>query len=490
VGYYRFAGFVASVAVFFNLLIIWAALQNLGATLTLAGIAGVILTVAMAVDANVLVFERIREEFALTGRIASAIHAGYRKAFSAIIDSNITTIIAALILLHFDSGPIRGFAVTLIIGIISSLFSALFMTRYFFAGWVQNPNHKELKMSNFIKSASFNFLKWTKPTIVVSAIVVVLGSYLLFAGRQTIMGMDFTGGYALSIELPTNSQGQYRQEVEDALIKAGATTQDFQIRELNPSNNVRIFLSRGLEQSGRPLAGLAELTDNKDVPYAYENNPKIVWVVSALKKANIELSPSVLNELDKNWTAISGQMSESMRTNAIIGIVLALVCILIYITIRFEFKYAISATLCLAHDVIFCVGTIAILHKFGIPIQIDLHTVAALMTIVGYSLNDTIIIFDRIREDMRILRKNQLSEIINHALNVTLSRTLMTSGITLLVLIPLVLMGGSTIFGFALVMAIGVIFGTLSSLFIAAPLMQYFHNREVQRQGKLILNEH
>lgn len=490
VGYYRFAGFVASAAVFFNLLIIWAALQNLGATLTLAGIAGVILTVAMAVDANVLVFERIREEFAISGRIASAVHAGYRKAFSAIIDSNITTIIAALILLHFDSGPIRGFAVTLIIGIISSLFSALFLTRYFFAGWVQNPNHKELKMLNFIKSASFNFLKWTKPTIAVSAIVIVLGSYLLFSGRQTIMGMDFTGGYALSIELPTNPQGQYRRQAEDALMKAGATMQDFQIRELNPSNNVRIFLGPGLEQPGHPLAGLGNLTDIKDLPYSYENNPKIVWVVSALKGANIELSPSVLSELDKNWTSISGQMSEAMRTNAIIGIVLALVCILVYITFRFEFKYAISATLCLAHDVVFCIGAIAILHKFGVPIQIDLHTVAALMTIVGYSLNDTIIIFDRIREDMRLLRKNQLSEIINHALNVTLSRTLMTSGITLLVLIPLILMGGSTIFGFALVMAVGVVFGTLSSLFIAAPLMQYFHNRESQRQGKTILNEH
>ncbi|HEX2579574.1 MAG TPA: protein translocase subunit SecD [Rhabdochlamydiaceae bacterium] len=489
IGYYRFGGLIASVAVLFNLLIMWAALQNLGATLTLAGIAGVILTVAMAVDANVLVFERIREEFASTGRIAAAVHAGYRKAFSAIIDSNITTLIAALILMHFDAGPIRGFAVTLIIGILSSLFTALFATRFFFTWWVQNPSHRELKMSNFIKGAHFNFLKFTKPTVVISAIVILIGSYLLITQRQTILGMDFTGGYVLSVELPAVAKNDYRTVVENALIKQGLTAQEFQIRELHPSNNVRIFLSRSLEQQGRPFAGMPVSNDAAEVAYPFESNPKILWIVKALQNSQIQLAPAVLQDLDQNWTAISGQMSDTMRTHAIIGICIALLCILVYITLRFEFKYAISATLCLVHDLVFCVGVVGILHLLGVPIQIDLHIIAALMTIVGYSLNDTIIVFDRIREDARHMRKNNLSEVINHALNVTLSRTLMTSGITLLVLIPLIVLGGSTIFGFALVMAIGVIFGTLSSLFIAAPLMQYFHNREMQKQQRVTLHE-
>ncbi len=489
IGYYRFGGFVASVAVIFNLLIMWAALQNLGATLTLAGIAGVILTVAMAVDANVLVFERIREEFAITGRIAAAVHAGYRKAFSAIIDSNITTLIAALILMHFDAGPIRGFAVTLIIGIISSLFTALFATRFFFTWWVQNPKHRELKMANFIKGAHFNFMKFTKPTVIVSAIVILIGSYLLITQRQTILGMDFTGGYALTVELPASAKNDYRAEVEKALTKQGLTAQEFQIRELHPSNNVRIFLSSSLEQQGRPFAGMPVSTDASEVTYPFESNPKILWIVSALQSSQIQLAPTVLQDLDQNWTAISGQMSDTMRIHASIGLCIALLCILVYITIRFEFKYAISATLCLIHDLIFCVGVVGILHLLGVPIQIDLHIIAALMTIVGYSLNDTIIVFDRIREDARLMRKNNLTEVINHALNVTLSRTLMTSGITLLVLIPLIVLGGSTIFGFALVMAIGVIFGTLSSLFIAAPLMQYFHNREMQKQQRVELHE-
>lgn len=489
IGYYRFGGLVASIAVLFNLLIMWATLQNLQATMTLASIAGIILTLAMAVDANVLVFERIREEFALTGRIASAVNAGYRKAFSAIADSNVTTIIAAMILLHFDSGPIKALAIMLIIGIISSMFTALFMTRFFFGNWVQNPKNKSLTMLNWFKAKNYNFLKHTKKTIIFSAVVILVGSFVLVKERNTIFGMDFKGGYALNIELQTQEDVHYRSLVESALIKKGAHSQDFQIRELAPSNNIRILLSHSLQQSGHPFYGMPLENDLKEPAYRYELNPKIVWVVSALVDSGLKLNPESMQNLDKNWTEVSGQMSDAMRNNAVIGLMIALVCILMYITFRFEFKYALSATLCLAHDVIFTLAALALLHACGVSVQIDLNTVAALMTIVGYSLNDTIIIFDRIREDVRSMRKSSFTEIINHALNITLSRTLMTSGTTLLVLIPLILLGGPTLFGFSLIMAIGIIFGTLSSLFIAAPLMKYFHDRELQKTGKMVLNE-
>ncbi|MFI5333577.1 MAG: protein translocase subunit SecD [Chlamydiales bacterium] len=487
VGYYRFGGVVASVAVIINLLIMWATLQNLGATLTLATIAGLVLTLAMAVDANVLVFERIREEFALTGRISQAVHAGYHKAFSAILDSNVTTIIAALILLNFDSGPIKGFAVTLIIGIISSLLTAVFMTRFFFTGWVQNPEHKELSMANWIKATQFNFLKFTKATVITSALIILVGATLLISQRHTILGMDFTGGYALEVELPQRANVDLRKMVEQALENAGASHHDFQIRELSPVNNIRIFLSRSMDQPNHPFYGLSSPKEGREFAYIYEANPKILWVVQTLEKANLPLAEKTKQNLDKNWSEISGQMSDTMRTSALIGLGLALLCILIYITVRFEFKYAISATICLAHDVLFTLGAIGILHLLKVPVQIDLNTVAALMTIVGYSLNDTIIIFDRIREDLKLMRKSSFKEIINHALNATLSRTMMTSGITLLVLIPLVILGGSTIFGFALVMSIGVIFGTLSSLFIAAPLLQYFHQRERKKDQEIVI---
>ena len=482
VAYYRFGGLIASVAVIVNLLIMWATLQNLGATLTLASIAGGILTLGMAVDANVLVFERIREEFAISGRLASAVHAGYRKAFSAILDSNVTTIIAALILLQFDSGPIKGFAVTLIIGIASSMFTALFMTRFFFSWWVQNPKHIKLNMSQLIKAVKFNFLKYSKVAFIASGVLILAGGYLFVQQRNTIMGMDFTGGYSLNLELEQRPDFNYREAVEKALIAQGAQAQDFQVRQLTPQNNIRLFLSKGMQNEGKPFFGMPLQSDVKNLKYAYEANPRIDWVVDSLQTAGLTLAPDSLSILEQNWSEISGQLSDSMRNSALIGLAIAILCILVYITIRFEFKYAISATLCLAHDIAITLAFIAILSFFGLPMQIDLNTVAALMTIVGYSLNDTIIVFDRIREDLRLMRKSSFVEIINHALNVTLSRTTMTSGTTLLVLLPLVILGGSTIFAFSLVMIVGVVFGTLSSLFIAAPLLNAIHVRQAQKE--------
>lgn len=489
ISYYRFGGIIASVAVIINLLIMWAILQNIGATLTLATIAGAILTLGMAVDANVLVFERIREEFSISGRIASALYAGYRKAFSAILDSNVTTIIAALILLQFDSGPIKGFAVTLIIGIVSSMFTALFMTRYFFAGWVQNPKNTKFKMSQFIKAANFNFMRFAKPALLVSAIFVLVGGFLFVQQKDTIFGMDFTGGYSLNLELEPTEEKNYREKVETALLQAGATSRDFQVRQLTPENHIRLFLGKSMQQTGKPFYNMPLENENLDVNFAYQINPRISWVVDSLQKGGIALSKDSLPTLEKHWSEISGQLSDSMRKSAIIGLAIAIVCILIYITLRFEFKYAISTTLCLGHDILITLAFIAIFNYLGLSIQIDLNTIAALMTIVGYSLNDTIIVFDRIREDIRLMRKSSFIEIINHALNVTLSRTLMTSGTTLLVLLPLVMLGGSTIFAFSLVMIIGVIFGTLSSLFIAAPLLNFFHRRGEEKTTPEIIRQ-
>lgn len=478
VGYYHFAGIVASCAVLFNILIMWGVLQNLGAALTLPGIAGIVLTIGMAVDANVLVFERIREEFSASGRIASAIQAGYRKAFSAIVDSNITTIIAALILIQFDSGPIKGFAVTLIIGIISSMFTALFMTRYFFAGWVQNPEHKSLSMSQFIGRTKFDFLGQWKKALVISLIVMVIGTYFFAVQRKTLFGMDFTGGYSLNVELVEQPDiTSYRSKAIDALLDHGATSNDIQVRELSKPNHLRIQLAMGIEEKGHPFYQMPERVEGK-FAQEYQHNPRIAWVVTALKDGGLEILPSQLDHLDDSWTVISGQLSDAMRNNAIIGLAIALLCILLYITIRFEFKFAIAAVIGLVHDVIITVGILALFHKLGLPVQIDLQVIGAIMTIIGYSLNDTIIVFDRIREDMHIMRKMKFHEIINHALNVTLSRTIMTSGTTLLVLLALVFLGGKSIFAFSLVMTIGVIVGTASSLFIAAPVLLYFHNRE------------
>ncbi|MFI5344187.1 MAG: protein translocase subunit SecD, partial [Chlamydiales bacterium] len=259
VGYYRFAGLVASCAVLLNILIMWGVLQNLGAALTLPGIAGIVLTIGMAVDANVLVFERIREEFKISGRIGSAIQAGYRKAFSAIIDSNITTIIAALILIQFDSGPIKGFAVTLIIGIISSMFTALFMTRYFFAGWVKNPEHKQLNMAQFLKETHFDFLGKAKTAIILSVIVMVIGAFFFVSERKTIFGMDFTGGYSLTVDLEEKpGHPNYRLDAINAFLDQGASRRDFEVRELSRSNQLRIQFGTSMDENGHPFYQMPE----------------------------------------------------------------------------------------------------------------------------------------------------------------------------------------------------------------------------------------
>lgn len=484
VGYYRFAGLVASCAVLLNILIMWGVLQNLGAALTLAGIAGIVLTIGMAVDANVLVFERIREEFKVSGRIGSAIQAGYRKAFSAIIDSNITTIIAALILIQFDSGPIKGFAVTLIIGILSSMFTALFMTRYFFAGWVKNPEHKQLQMAQFLKETNFDFLGKAKAAMIISLVAMLIGGFFFVTERKTMFGMDFTGGYSLTVDVAEQAnQPNYRLEAINAFLDHGASRSDFEVRELSRPNQLRIQFGTSMDEKGHPFYQMGETNNEGIYSYEYQRDPRLKWVVDTLQSSGVPVQSTELANLQKNWTIMSGQFSDAMRSNAAIGLGIALLAILIYITFRFEFKYAVGAVAGLVHDVVITIGILSLLHALGLPVQIDLQVVGAIMTIIGYALNDTIIVFDRIREDTKLLRRLPFREIINHALNATLSRTIMTSGTTLLVLLALVLLGGQSIFSFSLVMTIGVLIGTLSSLFIASPVMLYFHNRELEQQS-------
>jgi SecD/SecF fusion protein len=474
IAYYRFAGIVASIAVLFNLLILWAVLQNLGASLSLAGIAGIILTVGMAVDANVLVFERMKEEFAISGRISAAIQAGYEKAFSAILDSNVTTIIAALILLNFDAGPIKAFAVAMIIGIASSMFTALFMTRVYFNHWLQNPRHTKLTMANWIRASNFDFLKNAKYAFCIAAVIIGIGSSALIAKRATLFGMDFTGGYSAQVEL-AKPDSEAVEKLSAYFVQQGAGPRDFQIRQQASSTHCQILLSTAMELAGKPFHGLPLTTENA-------SNPRLDWVMHAFDAAGVALPTASQNNLEANWTAMSGQMSESMRNNAIFGIALAFLGIFVYIAFRFEYKYAIAALLCLLHDVLITLGAVGLLHALKVPVQIDLNTIAAIMTIIGYSLNDTIIVFDRIREDTRLYPNRPMAKTVNLALNATLSRTTITSGTTLLVLIALLVFGGASIFSFALVMTLGVVFGTVSSWFIASPLMLFFHRKEKEAE--------
>jgi SecD/SecF fusion protein len=485
IGVYRFWGVVAMAAVLFNILIMWGVLQNFGAAITLPGIAGIVLTIGMAVDANVLVFERFKEEFLLSGKLFSSMKAAYAKAFSAIADSNITTIIAALILLQFDSGPIKGFAVTLIIGIVSSMFTALFMTKYFFSVYLKDRKEEKLNMVNLFSDSHFNFLKYAKLAAVLTLFVVVSGGVLFFKQTHTIFGMDFTGGYSLTLTVDEQpGLSSYISKVEEALLASGAHANDIDIRQLNRPEQLKIFLSTAMEEPGRPFYHLPEKNKESVLNYKYQQNPRLAWVIGALEKGGITISSEEKSELQDNWSVMSGQFSHVMRNNALLALTFALVSILIYITIRFEFNYALAAVLALAHDVLVTLSLVAFFHWIGFPVQINLEIIGAIMTIIGYALNDTIIIFDRIREDLYLHKKWSLPKLMNHALNVTLSRTLMTSGTTLAVLFTLVLMGGKSIFGFSFVMMIGVLVGTLSSLFVAAPLLLFLQTGSLQGDSK------
>jgi len=477
---YHYWGVIATIAVFFNILIIWGVLQNFGAAITLPGIAGIVLTIGMAVDANVLVFERLREEFALSGKLFSSMKTAYSKAFSAIIDSNVTTVIAALILLQFDSGPIKGFAVTLIIGIVSSMFTALFMTRYFFTAYLRNSKDSSLGMVQLFKNINFDFLKYAKLAGVLTLVTVAVGGFLFFKQAHTIFGMDFTGGYSLTLAVEEQpGVTRYISQVENALNSAGAYINDVDVRQLNRPEQLKIFLSTAMEESSHPFYGLPEEVNWGGAAYKYQRNPRLNWVVEALENKGIKISQEDKFSLHENWSVMSGQFSNVMRNNALIALSLAMLSILIYITIRFEFNYALAAVIALAHDLLLTLSFLALFHWIGFPVQINLEIIGALMTIVGYSLNDTIIIFDRVREDLHLHKKWGMVKLMNHALNVTLSRTVMTSGTTLAVLITLVLLGGKSIFGFAFIMTIGVLVGTLSSLFIAPPILLLLQRRSL-----------
>lgn len=466
--YYRFAGVIASVAVIFNLIIMWAILQNIQAALTLAGLAGIVLTVGMAVDANVLVFERIKEELKSHSSLKVALESGYDKAFSAIIDSNLTTILAALVLMNFDSGPVKGFAITLIIGVASSMFTALFMTRFFFRAWLGEGKNKTLNMMNLIRAEKLNFVKYSKMAFLTLGLTTVLGIYFSAVQKQSVLGMDFTGGYATNVSLLSDETSNIKPILEGIFEKSGLGRQDYSIRQSSENNQFKIFLSK-----------------NFDTKLNSDSQSKVNDIYQLLKNGNLKLSSTALSEMEKSWTQISGQMSETMRNQALMGIGLALLGILVYISFRFELKYALASTLGLGSVILATLSIIVILNALGLPLQIDLNIVAAILTIVGYSLNDTIIVFDRIREECKKNPHLKIKDLADQALNTTLSRTLLTSGTTLIVLLALVFLGGASIFSFSLVMALGVFIGTLSTFYIATPLLLYFEKKD-KKEKKIL----
>ena len=437
--YYRIPGMVALVGLAVNGVLLFGAMSLFGFVLTLPGIAGVILTIGMAIDANVLIYERLREELEIGKGLKVAVETAYKKAFSAIVDSNLTTLLKVAILFWLGSGPVKGFAITLTIGIIASMFSALLVTRNIFSWGIHIGLIKRITMLHLIKSKSFDFLSKWRPALIVSVILLVI-SFGAFALRGSKMfNIDFTGGDFL-------------------LMKSEQQLSDAQIRdELEKINLGDTVIQQEVGHQGNQTAHFISI------------------------RAPFGTSEKMANQLKQTFTGanltveraegVGPVMGSQLATTSLFALGIAIVGILIYVTIRFELSFAISAIFGMVHDLIITLGIFVITGR-----EFSLVMVGAILTVAGYSINDKIVVFDRIREGLQSGRKGSIQYLMNTSLNETLSRTILTSSVTLFCMLSLLIFGGPVLSDFAFTNVIGVIVGTYSSIFIAAPLVLWWSN--------------
>ena len=442
--YYRLAGLIACLALGVNLILLFGAMCMFGFVLTLPGIAGIILTIGMAIDANVLIFERLREEMAAGKSLAAAVGSAYDKAFSAIFDANVTTLITSAILFWQATGPVKGFAITLTLGIMASMFSALLFTRTTFGFMLENFGLKKLRMLNWIPARSIDFLGKRGLALALS-LVVILGSIGFFAWRgQKNFGVDFTGG--------------------DLLV-------------LGTSQPVTLAEVRRIVDG----AGVGEST----LQSAMEEGRELITVQSRFNTADTILERLQQDMPEAGWTieqndTVGPRVGRELAGRSLFALTLGLIGILIYVTIRFEFSFALGAIVALLHDVIITIGVFSMLGR-----EISLVMVGAVLTIAGYSINDTIVVFDRVREGLRSGRRGSVASIMNACINETLGRTILTGGTTLLATAALFFLGGPVLSDFALAIIIGVLVGTYSSIFVASPIVLWWS----KRAGKNIKRE-
>ncbi len=435
--YYLFTGVVANVALLLNGVIIVGMLGLLpflvpgfSATLTLPGIAGIILSLGMAVDANVLINERIREELATGKSLRQAIMNGYDRAFSAIFDSNITTFIAAVFLLQFGTGPIRGFAVTLIIGLMASLFTAIVVTRTIFETLLHFGLVKSLPMLHLIRQPKIDYIAKRKIVYVISLVVTITGLVVFFMKGQQAYGIDFSGGQLQEFNFKT---APAIDKVRDVLKEVGLGDASIQQFKENPRN---VLIRTSLDKSTVLTAKLKEAFPQDDI-----------------QVLRIE--------------HVGPVAGKHLKDKAVLAIVFSLLGIFIYVAFRFKhFEFGVAGVIALLHDIFIALGALAITGR-----PIDLLSVTAFLTIAGYSINDTIVIYDRVRENMRLNRKSTLRELINLSVNQTLSRTLITSGVTLTTVFAIFLFGGEVLNNFAFTLLVGFFCGAYSTVFIASPLV-------------------
>ncbi|HRS53481.1 MAG TPA: protein translocase subunit SecDF [Bacteroidales bacterium] len=459
--YYSKSGLIANIALLSNLFFLIGVMASLGAVLTLPGIAGIVLTMGMAVDANVIIYERIKEEVRTGKGMRLAIADGYKNAYSAIIDGNVTTLLTGIVLYIFGSGPVQGFATTLIIGILTSLFSAIFISRLIFI-WLLDKNTSinfgnKLTLNAFTKS-NINFIKLRKRFYIVSSVIILIGIVSLFT-QGLKMGVDFSGGrtYVIRFDQDVNTL-----EIRKSILKTLGETAE--VKTFGPSNQIKITTKYMIDESSEKADSLVSV--------------KIFEALKPFFKSNIDYNTFVSSTNEQKLLGLMSSqkvgptIADDIKRAAVLAVFFALIIIFAYIAIRFKkWQYGLGGVISLFHDSLIVISTYSLFYKIlPFSLEIDQSFIAAILTIIGYSINDTVIIFDRIREFVKIHPKYDLKTNMNGAINSTLGRTINTTGTTLVTLIAMLLFGGEVIRGLVFSLTIGIIVGTYSSVFIATPI--------------------
>ena len=463
--FYRTAGWVSDVALIVNVFLLMGCLVSFGAVLTLPGIAGIVLTMGMAVDANVIIFERIKEELRGGKGVHAAIKDGFANAYSAIIDGNLTTIITGIVLFAFGTGPVQGFATTLVIGILTSLFCSIFITRLIIEAIVAKRGKCAFSYKwseNLLSNAHFDFIGKRKIAYVVSAVIILAGvASLAFHGLNK--GVEFTGGRTFVVRFDQNvSAEQVREALNNTFAGEDAAKSSIEVKQFGKENQMRIVTQHKYDDTSEEATAevQAMLYEALKGFYTYD--------ITLDGFSNTDNDQNGILSAEKVGPAIAKETT----TRAVFSVLFALIAIGLYITFRFrKWQWAAGATVALIHDAFMIVAMFSIFYSI-MPFNLEVNQafIAAILTIIGYSINDTVVIFDRIRENLTLYPKRDEKENLNNALSSTLMRTLNTSGTTLVTLLAIFIFGGETIRGFVFALIIGVLVGTYSSLFIASPL--------------------
>jgi len=469
IAYYGGAGFVTIIALLANIAFIFAALASFGTVLTLPGIAGIVLTIGMAVDANVIIFERVKEELRAGKSLLAAINDGFKNSYSAIIDANVTTLLVAIVLAYYGLGVIKGFAVVLIIGVLMSLFTAVLLGRLIIDWWTQSRgNHLSFwtpMSKNFLANLQIDWIGKRKIAYVISGFFIAAGLISMFT-NQFDYGVDFTGGYAYNVEF------QEGVDVDIASIRAGLAESfgsEPSVKAVDSRNTFNIVTDYAIEDQSEGASARAMEALHQGINSIVGGN---------LPLETFKMTDAVNATHVTSSSKVGPTIADDIKNSSFKAGIFALLLIFLYIFLRFnKWQYSLGAVAALFHDTLIVLGMFSLLYKIlPIPMEIDQTFIAAILTVIGYSINDTVVVFDRIREYLGIYTNKTKDEVLNLAINSTFSRTLITSLTTLLMVVILLIFGGSSTKGFALAVTIGVIVGTYSSIFVATPIVRDLTN--------------